>query len=72
MVEIDYERLELLVASDVDESCRDEFNIPEIVSKAKIEPYRGDDAIKVKSAKWVFWYDPETYEQRGGMGIGEE
>lgn len=72
MVEIDYERLELIVAGDIDESVRDEFNIPEMVSKAEIRPYdTGEglvDAIIVKSAKFSFAYDPETYEQLGGIG----
>ena len=69
MANIDYDRLELIVAGDIHEDHLPEFDIPTIVQKANIEtdgPFKG--TIKVQSAKFIFWYDPNTYEQINGVG----
>ena len=67
--QIDYDRLELIVAGDIHESCRAEFDIPTICAKAKIittGTYAG--TIRVQSSKFIFWYDINTYRQVNGIG----
>jgi len=69
MTTIDYDRLELIVAGDIHEAHLAEFDIPTICQKATIEtdgPFIG--TIKVQSAKFILWYDPNTYEQINGVG----
>ena len=68
-MEIDYDRLELIVAGYIDESIRKDFDISKIVRMAEIKPYRGQDAIIVDlNGRGMFAFDPITYEQIGGMG----
>jgi hypothetical protein len=69
MTDIDYDRLELIVAGDIHEDHLAEFDIPTIVQKASIETdgeYKG--CIKVKSPKFIIWYDANTYIQLNGIG----
>ena len=69
MTDIDFDRLELIVTGDIDEAHRGEFDIPTITRKATIEEsgeYKG--CIKVKSTKFIIWYDANTYVQINGIG----
>lgn len=69
MTDIDYDRLELIVAGDIHEAHLAEFDISAIVQKAKIESdgeYKG--CIKVQSSKFIIWYDANTYTQINGIG----
>ena len=69
MTTIDYDRLELIVESDIHEANRGDFDIPTIVRKAKIETdgiYQG--TIRVQSSKFIIWYDANTYTQINGIG----
>ena len=69
MTDIDFDRLELIVTGDIHEAHRAEFDIPAIVRKATIDSsgeYKG--CIKVKSAKFIIWYDANTYVQLNGIG----
>lgn len=69
MTDIDYERLELVVASYIHEAHLPEFDIPSIVKNAKIETegfYTG--YIRVQCSKWIMWFDSDTYEQYNGIG----
>ena len=54
---------------DIHEAHRGEFDIPAIVRKAQIETdgeYKG--CIRVKSSKFIIWYDANTYIQINGIG----
>jgi hypothetical protein len=69
MTNIDYERLELIVTGDIHEAHRGEFDIPAITRKATIDTdgeYKG--CIRVKSGKFIIWYDANTYIQVNGIG----
>ena len=68
MTAIDYDRLELVLGSFIDESCINDFDIPAICRNATIKEYNGRDAIHVKSTKFAFIFDLETYEQLHGAG----
>lgn len=69
MVNIDYERLELVIGSYIHESVRAEFDIPAICRSATTGTFQGRDAIFVKSSKFVFIIDSITYEQLHGAGV---
>lgn len=64
MTIIDYERLELIVTGDINESIRDNYDITLIVKNATIE----GDNILVKGSDFFFLYDKVTYEQVAGGG----
>lgn len=62
MSDIDYERLKLIVTSDISEEVRELFDIDEIVSNAELNNGR----IIVKSHAFRFVYDAITYQQLPG------
>lgn len=68
-MEIDYERLELVIGSFIHESVRGEFDIPSICRNATTGTYRGRDAIFVNGTKFTFIIDSVTYEQLHGAGV---
>jgi len=61
---IDYDRLLLIVQGDVHEDIHQDFDLEAICSRA----YEKNGEIIVKSAKFMFKYDSETYEQTFGAG----
>lgn len=67
-MEIDYERLELALASDIHTDHREDFNISEIVQNATLN--EDEETITIKASDFWFKYDANTYEQiAGGGGI---
>ena len=68
-MDIDYERLELVLGACIHESVRGEFDIPAICQAAKVEKYQGHDAIVVNGGPFVFIFDLVTYKQLFGAGV---
>jgi len=64
MVEIDYERLLIIIRNDVDESEHQNFDLEAIVKKARLSS--DESRIIVESSMFRFTYDSITYEQVPG------
>jgi hypothetical protein len=68
MVDVDYERLELILGRDVHESLHDQFNIEKMARDAVKDEVEG--TITVKTGEFMLVYDLYTYEQVFGSGGG--
>lgn len=67
-MDIDYERLKLILGGDIHPDERDNFNLDEIVNDAVLD--EKNMIITVQSDSFWFKYDANTYEQiSGGGGI---
>ena len=64
MVGIDYERLEIIVRSDILDDLHKNYDIKTIVFNAVLS----DEGIEVTGPDFAFLYHPVTYEQLAGVG----
>lgn len=70
-MDIDYERLKLVLTSDIHLDHREDFDLDEIAGNAILD--EENMIITVKSSEFWFKYDANTYEQiSGGGGIIDE
>lgn len=65
-MEIDYERLLIILKNDVHESEHQNFDLESIVKKARLSS--DESKIIVESSMFRFTYDSITYEQLTGAG----